>query len=108
MSESYLDGTIEKALEEQGEVIACSAGVSMYPMLRNKQDMIVVESLTRELKKHDVPVYRVKSGKIVMHRILKVRDDCFVIRGDNLWHKEYVKPEQIFGVLKSTSAMFFT
>ena len=75
--------------------------MSMYPMLRNKQDMIVVEQLKRELKKFDVPVYRLKSGKIVMHRILKVRPDVYVIRGDNLYDKEYVKPEQVIGVLKA-------
>jgi len=101
MSDNFLDSSLDKALAEQGEVVACSAGFSMYPMLRNKRDMIVVETVKRELKKHDVPVYRLKSGKIVMHRILKVRPDVFVIRGDNLMHKEYIKPEQIIGVLKA-------
>lgn len=101
MSDTYLDSSLDKALAEQGEVVACSAGVSMYPMLRNKQDMIVVEQVKRELKKFDVPVYRLKSGKIVMHRILKVRPDVYIIRGDNLWDKEYVKPEQVIGVLKA-------
>lgn len=101
MSDSYLDSSLDKAIAEHGEVVACSAGVSMYPMLRNKQDMIVVEQVKRELKKFDVPVYRLESGKIVMHRILKVRPDVYVIRGDNLYVKEYIKPEQIIGVLKA-------
>lgn len=100
MSETFIDAAMEAALAEQGEIIACSAGVSMYPMLRHRKDMVVVETVKRELEKYDVPVYRLKSGKIVMHRILEIRPDCYVIRGDNLFVKEYIKPEQIIGVLK--------
>lgn len=100
MNDTFLDSSMESTLAEQGEVVACSSGVSMFPMLRHRRDMIVVERLTRELKKYDVPVYRLQSGKIVMHRILEVRPDCYVIRGDNLLQKEYIKPEQIIGVLR--------
>ena len=100
MSDTFNDLSIESALAEQGEIILCSSGVSMFPMLRHRKDMVVIEKLERELKKYDVPVYRLKSGKIVMHRILEVRPDCYVIRGDNLLDKEYIKPEQIIGVLK--------
>lgn len=92
---------IEQVLAENGESISSSSGVSMYPMLRHRRDMIVVETVKRPLKKHDVPLYRLKSGKLVLHRILKVTDDCYIIRGDNLFVKEYVKEQQIIGVLKA-------
>lgn len=101
MDNNFLDSNIEKVLAEEGEVMACSAGVSMYPMLRNKKDMIVVETVKGQLKKNDVPLYRLKSGKLVLHRIIKVESDHYVIRGDNLTFKEYVYPDQILGVLKS-------
>lgn len=101
MSE-FLDRSIEAAIEKEGEIITSSAGISMYPMLRNKRDMIVVEKVTRKLKKHDVPVYRLASGKLVMHRILKVTDNGYIIRGDNLFKKELnVTDDMIIGVLKS-------
>ena len=101
MSENFLDFSMEKTLAEEGEVVACSSGISMYPMLRHRKDMVVVETVKRELKKYDVPLYRLNSGKLVLHRILEVRPDLYVIRGDNLLHKEYVRPEQIIGVLKA-------
>ena len=101
MGDTFIDSNIESALAEHGEIMACSSGVSMFPMVRHRKDMVVIEKVNRELKKYDVPVYRLNSGKIVMHRILEVRPDCYVIRGDNLLHKEYIKPEQIIGVLKA-------
>lgn len=101
MGDTFINASMEKALAEQGEIVACSAGVSMEPMLRNKQDMVVIETVKRELKKHDVPLYRLDSGKLVLHRILKVKPDVYVIRGDNLLVKEYIRPDQIIGVLKA-------
>ena len=99
-----LDGdskSIEEQLAETGEVITSSAGFSMYPMLRNRKDMIVIESVKRTLKPNDVPLYRLASGKLVLHRILSVKDGVYIIRGDNLFAKEYIKPEQIIGLLKA-------
>ena len=101
MSDTFIEPAMEQALNENGEVIACTSGISMYPMLRHRKDMVVVETVKRQLKKYDVPLYRLNSGKLVLHRILEVRPDVYVIRGDNLLHKEYVKPEQIIGVLKA-------
>lgn len=93
---------IEQAIAENGEIMASTAGVSMYPMLRNRRDMVVIERVNRALKPGDVPLYRLGSGKLVLHRILKVTDNGYVIRGDNLLDKEYnVKYDSIIGVLKA-------
>lgn len=92
--------TIEEQLETSGEVMVCSAGTSMAPMLRDRRDMVVIEKVQRALKKHDVPLYRLTGGKLVLHRILAIKNGIYVIRGDNLFQKEHVKPEQIIGVLK--------
>lgn len=63
----------------------------MYPMIRNKCDMVVIAKVERELKKHYVPVYRLKSGKLVMHRIIKItKNGDYIIRGDNTYKFEYV------------------
>lgn len=93
--------TIEEQLAEAGEVITGSAGTSMSPMLRNRKDTIVIESIKRPLKINDVPLYRLASGKLVLHRILSIKDGVYIIRGDNLFQKEYVKPEQVIGLLKA-------
>ena len=51
------------------------------------------------LKKYDVPVYRTPGGKYIMHRIVRVRPEDYVIIGDNRLQKEYVTDDSICGVL---------
>lgn len=94
--------SIETVLEEKGEVIVSTSGFSMYPMLRNKRDMVVIAKVNRKLRKNDVPLYRLKSGKLVLHRILKITKDGYIIRGDNLFKKERnITDKNIIGVLKA-------
>ena len=102
MSEMAYEGlNMEQCIEENGEVMCCSSGTSMYPMLRHRKDMVVVKKVDRPLKKYDVPLYRLKSGKLVFHRILKITDNGYIIRGDNLLEKEYnITDDMIIGVLK--------
>lgn len=93
---------IEQVLAEKGEVMTSTAGVSMYPMLRNRRDMVVITRVDRPLVPNDVPLYRLNSGKLVLHRILKVTENGYVIRGDNLMDKEYnITDDNIIGVLKA-------
>lgn len=89
---------IEEQLKTQGVYVSTTVGVSMKPMLRNRRDRIVLLPIGSErLKKWDLPMYRRADGKYVLHRIIAVRDDCYVIRGDNTYRKEYVREEQILG-----------
>lgn len=93
---------IESVLAEKGEIMTGTAGVSMYPMLRDRRDMVVIERVNRPLKANDVPLYRLDSGKLVLHRIIKITENGYVIRGDNLLNKEYnITDEKIIGVLKA-------
>ena len=88
---------IELALKEKDEIAVCTSGVSMYPMLSNRKDVAVIKSANHELKKSDVALYRAKSGKLILHRIIKVTPEVYIIRGDNLYNKEYVKKQEVFG-----------
>ena len=93
---------IEQVLQKEGELMTCVSGISMYPMVRTRRDMVIIKKVDRKLQKNDVPVYRLKSGKLVMHRILEVTDNGYIIRGDNLMNKEYnITDENIIGMLKA-------
>lgn len=102
MSDNYYNNKhIESVLAERDEIMVSTSGISMYPMLRHRRDMIVLTKVQRPLKKYDVPLYRKQSGKLVLHRILKVTKNGYIIRGDNLFHKEYdITDENIIAMLK--------
>ena len=54
MDNIFLDKNIENLLAREGEVMACSAGVSMYPMLLSRLGLSlgeVVDVLLKNAKK---------------------------------------------------------
>ena len=90
---------IEDALNEKGVYVSTTSGVSMYPMLRNRRDTIIVKPPTAPLKKYDVPLYR-RGDDYVLHRIIGKDDKGYIICGDNCINKEYgITENQIIGVL---------
>ncbi len=91
---------IEETLEGGGEVSFSPAGNSMLPMLRNRQDKIVLVQPPQKLKKYDIPLYRRENGQFVLHRVVAVKKDGYAMCGDNQWQVEYgVRHEQIIGVV---------
>lgn len=90
---------IEEIIATQGMYVSTTLGTSMYPMLRDRKDTIIVTPFTGRLKKYDVPLYK-RGDKYVLHRIIKVLPDSYVIRGDNCMLSEYgITDENIIGVL---------
>ena len=92
----------ESLLERDGTFVYTNVGSSMMPLIRPKGDLIVIKKCDRPLKKYDVPLYKRASGQYVLHRIIKIDKDGYVIRGDNCTYLErQITDEQIIGVLQS-------
>ncbi len=95
-----MSASFEEVLARDGKLVYTGAGTSMLPMLRSKRDLIIVERPSGRLKRYDVTLYKRNSGQYVLHRVLKVRKDGYVLCGDNQWRREYgVTDRQIVGVL---------
>ncbi|MCQ4021828.1 MULTISPECIES: S24/S26 family peptidase [unclassified Ruminococcus] len=95
-----MKSTFEQELEKNGKLVYTNVGYSMMPLLRQKRDLIIIEKPNGRLKKYDVPLYKRPNGQYVLHRILKVRENDYVICGDHCTRREYgVTDEQIIGVL---------
>ena len=65
-------------------------GVSMLPMLRQRKDTVEIAPLPERLERYDLPVYQYPSGKVVMHRVVRVEEDCYICRGDNTYADERI------------------
>lgn len=89
---------IEGVLAREGVWVSTTAGVSMWPMLRDRRDTIVVKPPQGRLRRFDVALYR-RDGSYVLHRVVEVLPDAYVIRGDNCLADEVVPAERVVGVL---------
>lgn len=89
----------EELLQRDGVLIYKTRGVSMRPMLKQDRDLVIIRPVEGRLKKYDIPLYRRKNGNYVLHRIIGVRENDYIIRGDNTFVKEYVPDSTIVGVL---------
>ena len=92
--------TFEEEIEKSGRIIYTNVGDSMMPFIKQGRDVLVISRAEGRLKRYDVPLYKRDSGQYVLHRILKVRENDYVICGDNRWNKEYgITDRHIIGVL---------
>lgn len=86
-------------LNKTGIYSGLTSGTSMEPLIHHQRDTIIVTRCNGRLKKYDIPVYKGKNGKMIMHRIVKVCDDHYVIYGDNTNYTEIVTDDMIAGRL---------
>lgn len=93
------ESTIEKELLENGSFATCAKGESMRPMLRGGRDMVVIEPISKEIKKYDVILFKDKSSRYVLHRVIKIKDSVIITRGDNTYFTETVGTENVLGIL---------
>ena len=92
------ENIVEEQLLKYGSYATNTVGVSMKPLFKTKRDVVIIKKPDGELKKYDVALYP-RGDKYVLHRVIKVRDDDYVIRGDNTFALEHIAKERIIGVL---------
>ena len=91
----------EEVLEKDGELFFTNVGYSMYPLIRQREDILhIVKSNT--YKKGDIILYKSDIDHYVLHRILKIKKDKIICAGDyNYFKDKPITNEQILGLLIS-------
>lgn len=90
--------TFEELLARDGFLVYKIRGVSMEPMLRQNRDLVVIRTLSSRPEKYDAVLYK-RGENYVLHRIIRVCEDHYLIRGDNTYRLEYVPFAAVLGVL---------
>lgn len=91
--------SIKEIIDKYGTYTGLTMGTSMRPLLHQQKDNIIVVKPKARLKKYDVALYVTDYGKYIMHRVVEVHPDHYIITGDNLLAKEYVTDDMICGKL---------
>ena len=97
--------SFEEILAKQGKLVYTNVGTSMMPLLRQHHDLLIIAPKPEgRLKMWDVPLYRRDNGQYVMHRVLWVRKNDYILCGDNQYYPETgIQDRHIIGVLESRS-----
>lgn len=90
--------SFEDVLARDGKLVYKIRGVSMRPLLRQDRDLVVIRPPASRLEKNDVALYR-RGEKYVLHRVIEVTDDGYLIRGDNTFSPERVPDAAVIGVM---------
>ena len=91
--------TIEQELALHGHTVVQTVGVSMEPLLHGRKSSVVLAAKQGPLQVRDVVLYRRPAGEYVLHRVVKVLDGAYLIRGDNCIGSETVPAAQVLGVM---------
>ena len=92
--------SFEELLDTQGYLVYTNVGFSMMPLLRQKRDVIEIRKKEPgRCKKYDAVLYK-RGNRYILHRILKVLPDGYLIAGDNCVVLERdIKDKNILGVM---------
>ena len=91
--------TFEDVLAEKGTLVYTNVGDSMHPLIKPR-DLLVIKRPELPLKRLDIPLYKRDNGQYVLHRIVKVRENDYLICGDNRVGVESgITDRHIIGVL---------
>ena len=90
--------TFEEILLRDGYLVYKTRGKSMEPMLHENRDLVILQVPSSRLKKYDVALYK-RGNAYVLHRVIGVEKECYLIRGDNVYTTEQVPFDDVIGVL---------
>ena len=91
----------EDILNNDEELIYTNVGYSMYPLIREREDVLRIVK-TNSYKKGDIVLYKSELDHYVLHRILKIKGDTVILAGDHNHFKDKpITKDMILGVLKS-------
>lgn len=93
------NSSFEEVLAQNGYLVYTARGISMMPLIRQNRDIVEIRPLTDRPEKYDVVLYK-RGGRYILHRILRVLPEGYIIAGDhNTFLETDVKDDMILGVM---------
>ncbi len=88
VSMAELSSVIIEMLESGCNIKLLVTGNSMYPLFRNRLDMVILTKKDR-IKKYDIILYKRDDASYILHRVVKLVNGTYYCAGDNEETIEY-------------------
>ena len=93
--------SFEEILEENGVLVYTFKGFSMWPLLRQNTDFVVIRKPDRDPKKYDIVLFKA-GNSYILHRIIRIDGDMITTAGDhNTFKDQSISKGKILGFLTS-------
>lgn len=92
--------SVRSLLERSKTCAFVPKGTSMWPFLKNKKQTVIISREVENINLYDVIFYTTKDGREVLHRVINLTKDGYETCGDALKETEFVKKENVFGVMQ--------
>ena len=86
---SDAEDTIKEVLDSDGEFEFYPRGTSMLPLIQEGRDTVTIIKPKGALKAGDIALYKRSNGKFVLHRVIKVLENEYLMCGDNQYVPEH-------------------
>ena len=90
----------KEELEKKGTIAFVPSGNSMWPTLKDKGQPVIIIKKENRLNKYDVGFYTRPNGAYVLHRVMEVLPDGYLMIGDSQFNTEKVLEDQVFGIMQ--------
>ena len=90
----------KEELEKKDTIAFVPGGNSMWPTLKDKGQPVIIIKKQNRLKKYDVGFYTRPNGAYVLHRVMEVLEDGYLMIGDSQFNTEKVLEDQVFGIMQ--------
>ena len=71
-----------ESIRDGGQFVFYPTGISMLPTVIPNEDCVVLIE-PKNVKKYDLILFTRPNGKYVLHRIIKIKNGEYIIKGDN-------------------------
>lgn len=91
--------SIKEQLEKQGFIIKEVKGISMYPLFVEGENLVQIEKVNNDIKVNDIALFIRDNdeNKYVLHRVIDIKRNYYLVCGDNQNEAEVVFSKQILG-----------
>lgn len=91
---------VRQALNDGGQFKLLVTGGSMFPFIKHLRDSVfLVHPSSRKTRRGDIVLIERETKQLVLHRIIKMKPDGFIMNGDAQNWDEFVPFEQVVAVV---------